>query len=320
MVRDAGQRALVDDHVVEDLVLDDHLARRGRGGTPASCACADGPGRRAPPAAGRRARSCGTSVRKPSEPRFTPRMGTGRPAPSARHESGCRRRRARGPARPGGSSPPRRRPASRSLPRARPRRAARGRGTAPGPRGRGPTASALPRFATTATVFTLGGSVLLQGAPTDGPLRPRQSSARPPTRGPLAERMRPTSLEELVGPGAPDRRGPPPAPGDRGGPAALAHPLGAPGHRQDHPGPGHRAARRGAAFVADLGGARRGEGHPRGGRAGRGARAAARPAHRPLRRRDPPLQQGAAGRAPAARGEGHPHPARRHHREPVASR
>ena len=44
---------------------------------------------------------------------------------------------------------------------------------------------------------------------------------------------------------------------------------------------------------------------------------AARPAHDPLRRRDPPLQPRPAGRVPAPRREGHDRPDRRHHREPV---
>jgi hypothetical protein len=43
----------------------------------------------------------------------------------------------------------------------------------------------------------------------------------------------------------------------------------------------------------------------------------ARPAHDPLRRRGAPLQQGAAGRLPALRGEGAVHLHRRHHREPL---
>ena len=43
----------------------------------------------------------------------------------------------------------------------------------------------------------------------------------------------------------------------------------------------------------------------------------ARRAHGAVHRRDPPLQQGAAGRAAAARRGGHGHADRRHHREPV---
>ena len=44
---------------------------------------------------------------------------------------------------------------------------------------------------------------------------------------------------------------------------------------------------------------------------------ARRPAHRPLHRRDPPLQQSAAGRRPAARRGRHRHADRRDDREPV---
>ncbi|MCK7513898.1 MAG: AAA family ATPase [Desulfobacterales bacterium] len=49
----------------------------------------------------------------------------------------------------------------------------------------------------------------------------------------------------------------------------------------------------------------------------RRAAAAAPPPHRPLRGRDPPLQQGPAGRLPAPRRERADHPDRRHDREPV---
>ena len=50
---------------------------------------------------------------------------------------------------------------------------------------------------------------------------------------------------------------------------------------------------------------------------GRGSPAPHRPAHHRVRRRDPPLQQGAAGRLPAARRSRRHHAHRRHHREPV---
>ena len=50
---------------------------------------------------------------------------------------------------------------------------------------------------------------------------------------------------------------------------------------------------------------------------GRPAAPAERPRHAALRRRDPPLQQGAAGRLPAADGGRHHRARRRHHREPV---
>ena len=93
---------------------------------------------------------------------------------------------------------------------------------------------------------------------------------------PLADRMRPRTLDEFVGQeqllGARQAA----APGDRARAAALADPLGAAGHRQDHAGAPDRAARRTREFIAALGGDGRREGHPRGGRAGaRGARASA---------------------------------------------
>ncbi len=55
----------------------------------------------------------------------------------------------------------------------------------------------------------------------------------------------------------------------------------------------------------------------RGDQGGRRPPRHARPAHRPLHRRDPPLQQGPAGRHPAPRRGRHGHPDRRDDREPV---
>ena len=97
--------------------------------------------------------------------------------------------------------------------------------------------------------------------------------------------------------------------------AALDDPLRPAGHRQDDAGAdaGRVRRRRLRGALGGRGGARRG---PR----GDGARPRApprRPPHDLLPRRDPPLQQGPAGRA-AARGRGGPGRARRRDdREPV---
>ena len=97
--------------------------------------------------------------------------------------------------------------------------------------------------------------------------------------------------------------------------AALDDPVRAAGHRQDDAGADARRVRR-----RGLRGALRGGGGPRRGARGDGAGPRApprRPPHDLLPRRDPPLQQGPAGRA-AARGRGGPRGAgRRDDREPV---
>ena len=126
----------------------------------------------------------------------------------------------------------------------------------------------------------------------------------------------PRNLDEFVGQahlvGA-GTAGPPPDRGRRA--AAFADPLGRAGHGQDDPGP---AARRpvGARFVAALGGPLGRQGAPRGDRRGREARAGGA-ADGPLHRRDPPLQQGPAGRPAAGRRGRDRHPDRRDDREPL---
>ena len=133
---------------------------------------------------------------------------------------------------------------------------------------------------------------------------------------PLAERMRPRTLDDIVGqeallgPGRPLR-------------AAIEHDRlrsiilwGPPGHRQDDARAGdrqrdarafHRVQRR------DVGD----QGDPRSdGGGGTGAPPLRRPDD-PVHRRDPPLQQGAAGRLPAPRRVGRHRPDRRDDREPV---
>ena len=105
------------------------------------------------------------------------------------------------------------------------------------------------------------------------------------------------------------------APPDRARRTDLDHPLGTAGRRQDHAGAPDRA--RHALRVHSL--QRRAERHQ--GNQGRDGRCRAPappgPPHHSLRRRNPPLQQGAAGRLPALRGTRRHHPDRRHHGEPV---
>ena len=99
-----------------------------------------------------------------------------------------------------------------------------------------------------------------------------------PAEAPLAERLRPRTLAEVIGQAHLLGPGKPLARGVRVGPAALDDPVGAAGRRQDDAGAADgRCLRR--AVHRHLGRARRREGHPRGGRAraGRaGRRAAAR--------------------------------------------
>ncbi len=132
---------------------------------------------------------------------------------------------------------------------------------------------------------------------------------------PLAERMRPRSLDELlgqehlVGPGKPSARA------DRARRRQLDDLLGSArrgqnhagqDHCRDHQGQLHRVLRRHQRHQGDQAG----DGH-----GGQGRPASL--AHHSLRRRDSPLQQGAAGRVSALRGARH-HPAdRRDHRESV---
>ena len=105
-------------------------------------------------------------------------------------------------------------------------------------------------------------------------------------------------------------------PGDRGRPRLLDDPLRAAGQREDDARPGDRQYDR-VGIRGALG--RVGDGLP----GARGDPARPRPARRqrraddPLPRRDPPLQQGAAGRAAAGGRGGLDHADRRHHREPL---
>ena len=125
----------------------------------------------------------------------------------------------------------------------------------------------------------------------------RPGSARPST-APLAQRLRPRTLDELVGQqhvlgeGSALRR----AIEER--PAPLADPLRAARGRQDDARADRRRddRRRVRGALGRLGpGRRRARRHAAGARPARRQR----PADDPLPRRDPPLQQGAAGRAAA---------------------
>ena len=72
---------------------------------------------------------------------------------------------------------------------------------------------------------------------------------RPPP-APLAERMRPRTLDEFVGQEALLAPGPAAARGDRARRAAVGHPVGPARHRQDHAGAAHRRGHRRRDFVA----------------------------------------------------------------------
>ena len=116
---------------------------------------------------------------------------------------------------------------------------------------------------------------------------------------PLADRMRPRTLDEVVGPGRAARAGRAAAGGYRTRRPAIADLLGSARHRQDHARAPDRRPDEGAIRVVQ----RRPVGH-QGDQGGDGARGghppAERPAHDPLRRRDSPVQQGAAGRVPSS--------------------
>ena len=104
--------------------------------------------------------------------------------------------------------------------------------------------------------------------------------------------------------------------GDRAGSAAIDHPVGTAGHRQDDAGADHRRHDEGAVRLVQRRAGRH-QGDPR--RDG-GSRAAApfdrTPDHR-VHRRDSPVQQGTAGRVPAARRGGRHRARRRDDREPI---
>ena len=102
--------------------------------------------------------------------------------------------------------------------------------------------------------------------------------------------------------------------GHRARPAAVHHPLGTARHRQDHPRADHRRydAR---AFRRVQRRAGRHQGNPRGDGRRRTPAPRDRPAHDRVHRRDPPLQQGPAGRVSAPRRGRRHRPGRRDDRE-----
>ncbi len=150
----------------------------------------------------------------------------------------------------------------------------------------------------------------------DDDLPPASAADAPAARTPLAERMRPRTLDEIVGqsallaPGRPLREaidadvlqslilwGPPGT-----GKTTLARVIA-----DTIQGALRRLQRRDVRHQGDQGGDGR----------SRGDAPAPGPPDDPLRRRDPSLQQGAAGRLPAPRRSRRPGADRRHHREPV---
>ena len=140
--------------------------------------------------------------------------------------------------------------------------------------------------------------------------RRSRSQARP-----LADRLRPIDARRGGRPGASDRRGRRADAHDPRRLARLDDLLGAARHRQDDGGAA-ACRRHRSRLRADLGDLFRRRRSQEGVRDG-----AAAPHQRPpdaaLRRRDPPLQPGAAGFLPAGHGGRHGHPGRRDHREPV---
>ena len=134
---------------------------------------------------------------------------------------------------------------------------------------------------------------------------------------PLAERMRPRTLDEFVGQEELARR---PAGRCATRSSAIASSRSSSGGRR---APARRRWRASSpsvtrahfiSFSAVLVGH---QGDPRGDGRGGAARRRHGPAHDPVHRRDPSLQQGAAGRLPAARRSRRHRADRRDHREPV---
>ena len=137
-----------------------------------------------------------------------------------------------------------------------------------------------------------------------------------PPNAPLAVRMRPRTLDEMVGQEHIVGEGSALRAAIESGRPHSAILYGPPGSGEDDAGADRGADGR-RRLRGGVGGERRQSGDPRGDRAGAGAAALLGPADDPLPRRDPPLQQGPAGRA-AAGGRGRaPDPDRGDHREPL---
>ena len=148
------------------------------------------------------------------------------------------------------------------------------------------------------------------------PTSRRPTSAEVDASAPLAERMRPRTLDEFVGQAVAGRRRPSAAPGDRAGPPPVDHPVGAAGHRQDHPRPADRDRYQGALHRVQRG-AVGDQGDPQRDGGSRRDPPPDRPAHDPLHRRDPPFQQGPAGCVSPPRRSGRHRAHRGDDREPV---
>ena len=147
--------------------------------------------------------------------------------------------------------------------------------------------------------------------------RPEALFQPPPERQPLAARMRPRDLEEFVGQEPPRRRARAAPPQRRARPPRRRSCCGA---RRGPARPASPACSRtrSAPHFATLSAVMSGVAEVRATIAEAQERLdAPRHAHRPVPRRDPPLQQGPAGRAPAARRGRHGHPHRRDDREPL---
>ena len=132
-----------------------------------------------------------------------------------------------------------------------------------------------------------------RGGSSDPPSRPQPRNAAGRTHAPAhARRDRRAGRHPRAGQTA--------ARGDRARPAAIDHPLGTSRHRQDDARARHRRGDARALRPVQ----RRARGH-QGDQGGHGRGPGSAPAHGPaddrLRRRDPSLQQGAAGRLPSPR-------------------
>ena len=128
---------------------------------------------------------------------------------------------------------------------------------------------------------------------------------------PLAERMRPRTLDEYVGQGHLLGSGQPHQAGRRGGPPLFGDLLGAARFGENDARPHHGTGDE-IPLHQLLSRPLRGEGDPRRRRGGDRAVAPSPPQDGPLRGRDPPLQQGPAGCLSPPRGERTHHPHRGH--------
>ena len=148
-----------------------------------------------------------------------------------------------------------------------------------------------------------------------GPLRAERAGALPAARAAGGSHA-PAQLRRVLRAGGAGWRGALSAAGGRVGSAQVVDLLGPPWHRQDHAG-SHRRRHDRASLRGRVGGDGRRCRHPAHSRGGarRGSLRGAR--HDPVHRRDPSLQQVAAGCAAARRRGRHPDADRRHHRKPL---